>query len=338
MSTIKLKSLIETAATKTSFGSNSGQKSVRRFTISQDQVDRLTRGPFREGFSNTAGPEEACYRLADARYIKFPETDSEEVPYELIVPRQMERSSKDSWNTYTVLLSKLPSWKGWPRRSLSVIFYVGHPGGIGAEGGYGNNIYRIIPKNGAKIAVSNNPDILNARVFSHMQSLLAGPTKEVADITSLCHMLGRVVTWGTLIKNPPKTWGIETTESREANDWLKNIRTEDYEQAIELLDDSLNKKTLPAIRKGLNDSFKSAPRNAWATRSYLDLGDTFEEYVNLLEKYGGWEKLLSEALDPVKNGFQLMAPGNVRPPDRGAVEAWTEDTCMLINKGGYESD
>jgi len=336
MSIIRLKPIVEaTLSEKTAFGSRSGQKSLRRFEVKSEVFQRLLNGPFKN-YSHRELPEyEKIYRLAEKRRSK---SRGAPVEYEIIVPRKSERSSKDSWNTYTVLLSKLPSWAGWPKRSHSVIFFVGS---IKTDTQYGSHIYRLIPKNGAKIAVSTHHDILEPPAWPHMRQLLSR-NGQFIDITVLCQLLGRMISWAQVAKKykdkAPNVFGSDLNDlkSQNLNNWVMNVRLENYAKLIKLLDASLNQKTLPQIKNALDSAFTNSPLGEWQKNRFLEYKETFEFYANLVEKYGGWENLLSEALDPVKNGFELMTAENVRPNHNKSCEAWTDDACLMkYDKGNF---
>jgi hypothetical protein len=287
-------------------------------------------------FSNAAKRKDAkMYRLADRKSVSSKSRTTAE--YEVLVPKKMERTSKDTANTYTVLLSRLPSWRGWPRRSFSVIFFLGRPSSSDYQ--YGSEIYRLYPRNKAKIVVSPNPDLLNSHVFKHMEEMMRGPTHEISDIQSFSSALMNVVTWSVIakdgIENNPEV--LDTEASKRASAWMRNIRYDNYDKAISVLDKALNKKTLPKIHDVLTKAFESATVSNWRKSIFDNYKELFQYYVEQTEKYGGWEGFLSEAFDPEKNGFQLMTTENVNiTTAHNEVECWTEDTCMLKHVSLWE--
>lgn len=84
----------------------------------------------------------------------------EKKPIFFISPSKVERPSKNTTNFCTAILSCLPSWKDYPKRSRSIIcsFDKGYAFGYS----YGGNDTIVLPKNGAKIGVCNQSDYWNS--------------------------------------------------------------------------------------------------------------------------------------------------------------------------------
>ena len=73
--------------------------------------------------------------------------------YAFVEPEKYTRVSANTENYYTLMIDNSPNWEGYPKRSKSIICSSSKSG----ASGYGN-VYRVIPKNGAKIGVCSSDD------------------------------------------------------------------------------------------------------------------------------------------------------------------------------------
>lgn len=71
----------------------------------------------------------------------------------IVNPQNTNRTSRNTNNFYTGLIDKLPSWKGWPKRSRSIVCATEYTN----ANKYGL-LYYVLPKNGAKIGICSKPD------------------------------------------------------------------------------------------------------------------------------------------------------------------------------------
>jgi hypothetical protein len=172
-----------------------------------------------------------------------------------------------------------------------------------------------------------------------MEELMSSPRSGISDIQSLNSTLADIVSWSVIAKqginkNPEI---LETPASSKISEWMRNIRYEDYDKMIKILDKALNKKTLPTIQNVLSTAVKEADLPIWRKNAFSVYIDKFKYYVEQTERYGGWEGFLSEAFDPEKNEFELMTPENIQnTTDHNQVECWTEDVCLLEHMGKFE--
>jgi len=65
-----------------------------------------------------------------------------------IDPKKIQRTSKDTFNLYYIIMDTFPAWSGWPSRSQSVIF----TNSLYEASEYDGIMYKVYPANNAKIA------------------------------------------------------------------------------------------------------------------------------------------------------------------------------------------
>jgi len=126
------------------------------------------------------------------------------------------RVSANSSNEYTLLVDNLPCWKGYPKRSRSLIcstsFETAHD--------YGDGVNIVLPKNGSKIGVCDSNDFWVS--FPYLSVSM-----DIRNMDSFNHILG---TW--IGEDNDKNWN--TLKSAIANfdevhkdetDWIEWWRT-----------------------------------------------------------------------------------------------------------------
>lgn len=90
------------------------------------------------------------------RGLKYLATD---VPGYYIDPSKTVRKSQNTTNYYTIIWDHHPDWKGWPKRSRSLIA----TSNLDYAGWYGN-AFAAIPYNGVQIGVVNVGDLHDVKV------------------------------------------------------------------------------------------------------------------------------------------------------------------------------
>lgn len=79
--------------------------------------------------------------------------------YGIVDPSKFERESAyASHNYYTLLFDNLPSWKGWPKRSKSIVCTTSSDQAFN-RASFSGAAYEVHPKKGSKIAVCPAEDI-----------------------------------------------------------------------------------------------------------------------------------------------------------------------------------
>lgn len=316
---IKLKNIITEAVME-------GTSDPRRIDVSPTQAQKLFRGSFSEATARyvTKSDTQPLIRLAD------PKTTSS-TGFELIVPRKKERKSRDAANFYTVMMGMLPSWKGWPPRSFSVIFYLGLPVGDHAVH-YGPDAYLILPKNESKIVVSSVPDLLTNTSMPHLSDVF-GKDSTVTVGTSLMGSLMKKILELINFYHSKRSHDEYFKVSKEASDLIQNCTTKDYGDIIKLLDKSVTSENIQLAIDMLNNDLEKFEYLNYYKREMK----WYNHLKNQLDKYGDWESFLSDAFDPEKNGLKLMSVNNVRNETKhDAVEAWTDSPCIMVHKGKYD--
>ena len=326
---IRLAPLIsKNEASATPHGSLAGDKSVRRKTISDDLLRKLVAPgkPFHKAavrFTINEKEANGLYRMANPRY----NADRSVEEQEIIIPKRFERTSKDADNIYTVLMSRLPSWKGWPRRSFSMIFFCGLPPKTEAEH-YGSQLYKVLPHNNAKIVVSPIHDLLDDSAFPHMIKMIDSPN--IGDVQQFGSFLRRVIGYARLademLSLPDGVTSDQLRDLHYSHISSKTIETKisyaEYDKMIKSLTELLSKdkeeRIFNAIDSLPSPSFRASDKN------------NVVKMLSLVKDFGGWEEYFDELFDPKKNGFQLMNVDNIRNITKHDVlECWTEDPCIL---------
>lgn len=231
--------------------------------------------------------------------------------YTIVYPSSGERTSRDSDNIYTVLLSRLPSWDGWPKRSFSLIFT--NNNGIAHEyadpdlNAFENDkeVVSVLPDNSANIVVCPEEDIFDKNSFP----VLYGQTR------CSVNMIGRLLTdidgmWNT-------NFDINL---------INRTKYADYDRLIYKLQTHFPiDKFIETKEKTVLDFFSGRPDRATKVMALIRY---FIETKNKHE--GNWEVFFDDLLNPMTNGFKLF---NIKDAGkiRGAKETWTDSDCLLIS-------
>lgn len=206
-------------------------------------------------------------------------------------PSKTERFSRDTNNFYTALLSIVPSWKNYPKRSFSVIALLSDDPlrAKNITNQYGGWMYQVIPKNGARFAVSNNKD-----AFGSFKNIF---TRLGMDIDDLSMKIPRYLTTVLNHKDKYKTFDYN----------YNNIL-----EVIKYWDDNITKEMVLADDLGYHMN---------ATYFKEDIEKNFN---------GSWLDYFDGLLDPVKNGIQLMSIEGIYSLTNTTVEVWTDAPCLLV--------
>lgn len=209
-----------------------------------------------------------------------------------VYPTKNERVSRDFNNLYTVLLSNLPSWKGWPRRSFCLIFTNDKTAIAG-----GKNESFVFPENGSKIVAAAKQDVILYEASPFLYE----------NFGTALHIHGNVF-WLTLSRMTIPVEGF----------FFKTIKYKDYQTFINFINEKLTPEILWEYQKGgyLKDL---------AGEQMINL------FIEEREKFNGnWESFLSYYMDPIKNKFQLVDIKNIGDIKHDS-EMWTENDCLMTD-------
>jgi hypothetical protein len=225
---------------------------------------------------------------------------SNDFDYSMHQPSKFDRVSRNTSNFYTRLLNILPSWKNYPKRSKSLICTTYLNDALNYANRRENNVFIIIPVNGAKIGLAgaddfwfsfpnispafSNMDDFNAWFKYFLQILYPDDYKYKIDelnkldnneFKELIREIGEV-----LITNPNIVESFENWMSRKfvynyidsKKDFLSYLDT--------LLNPKFNKFTLLTTKKQ-NILDKIAPSEVWTDGDCLLISyPKFEEFKN----------------------------------------------------------
>jgi len=252
-------------------------------------------------------------------------------------PQKLARTSKDSNNLYYVLLDTLPSYKGYPSRSKSLIFTNKQQ----EARKYNPIIFQVYPSNYAKLAVAEAKDefislpyafsVFGTYTFSSMISDLVISLASLYLIIPHLDELKSIYESGDMKKL--KEWILEfsygtLSGSRfRSNDFFRNppevlnflqtINNTDYKKYIKCL----------SFLYGKDISYHHGivlPYNFGPARFMANL-------LSLLEYEGPIMDILDDAFDPKKNNIRLMNVSEATSimKDTKTYEIWTDSLCFL---------
>jgi len=226
--------------------------------------------------------------------------------YEEVYPSQGERESVDASNLYTVLLSRLPSWKNWPQRSHSLILSVSSE----TAEEY-NPLYYVFPDENAKLVIAPTSDILSRTSFPVLWNHTKLKINEVEILSKIMSILNNS-------KHPDDIHDIH------------NLKADDYEKFIQHLQKVATKNK---ILKLYNKLYMVKQKNKWQPPEEWMMLDLIDAYIkNYKIHNGNWELFLDFLLNPESNGFELIpfSKFKVSNYSKNENEVWTDSNCMLI--------
>jgi len=235
--------------------------------------------------------------------------------YEEVYPSQGERQSIDASNIYTVCLSKLPSWKGWPQRSHSLIFSNSQQ----VAGEYGLKIVYVFPDENAKIVIAPGPDVFGHTSFPVLSDHTEMSINELGVLSEIMFVLDN-----------------SQRPDDESSEWnLDNVyylKEKDYEKFIQHLQSITTKIKILKIYRRLVSEKKNRILSASESKLLRFTGAYLKNYKI---HNGNWELFLDFLLNPKTNGFNLVPFSKLKKTDYDKYgnrnEMWTDSNCMLIN-------
>ena len=267
-------------------------------------------------------------------------------------PQKLARTSKDSNNLYYVLLDTLPSYKGYPSRSKSLIFTNKQQEARKySPNRYSPIIFQVYPSNYAKLAVAEAKDefislpyaysVLGTYSFSAMISDLVISLASLYLIIPHLDELKSIYESGDMKKL--KEWILEfsygtLSGSRfRSNDFFRNppevlnflqtINNTDYKKYIKCLSFLYGKDI--SYYHGIVLPYNFGPAKFMAN------------LLSLLEYEGPIMDILDDAFDPKKNNIRLMNVSEATSlmKDTKTYEIWTDSLCFLkMDESDQETD
>jgi hypothetical protein len=243
--------------------------------LNDEQLQKL----FATEFSNSLRMDKKIFRGANTAYKQV-----------LVRPSTRTRQSANTANTYTALLDLLPSWEKMPKRSRSLITTTSEY----MASSYGDEVYRVYPRNGAKIGICSQQDFWES--FPNV--------REVLDIHTMEDFAIDV-----------KNFIEDLLDTGIPND----VTSERMKTYLNQMDNHITDKVL----------IKYTPenKNQYINRSLETLARRTLMYKTPNQS---WLSFFDSVLDPDKNGFEVRSLedlGNV-PNQR---ELWTDADCLLLN-------
>lgn len=235
-------------------------------------------------------------------------------PLVYVRPSQTERTSKNTDNVYTALIDILPSWRGWPKRSRSIVCsssieytksYTGPSIKYGSQSP--GATYCVFPKNGAKIGVCSDEDIWSSfpMIFKR---------------------------WNTGNMNE-----FNRQFSEVLNAAMHMATGEYHEKEIGELNGEEMLEFLNRIEHDITEESFIKYRNNTKYRQASDeivediLHDKFEAGIS-------WINYFDELMNPEANQFHLTDTAHYIEDQYNTREAWTDSDCLLIRMSYFNRD
>ena len=235
--------------------------------------------------------------------------------YEEVYPSQGERQSIDAPNIYTVLLSRLPSWKGWPQRSHSLIFSNSHE--VSSE--FGSKMVYVFPNKDANIVVSPGCDVFSKTSFPFLN--------KHTDLT--VNELGILIDILTLLDDR-KVDSWENIRRFKSN--LYHLKKNDYDVFIHTIQSIITQNKMFKLCKHIIKKSESGKILNTDEKLIFKFG---RGYINTYKTHNGnWEMFLDFLLNPETNGFKLVPffkLGKLKLNVNNGNEMWTDSNCMLVD-------
>ena len=234
--------------------------------------------------------------------------------YEEVYPSKGERISTDTSNIYTVLLSRLPSWKGWPQRSNSLIF--SNSQAVSSE--YGSKMFYVFPNKNAKIVITPSSDIFERHSFPFLFKYTKLNIQDLGILSSIIESLDD--------RFPDVEW--EDIGYSDNTDFLK---ADEYNHFIKHLQSV-------STRDKVIKLYKNVKKSKISRRLYGEEDKTskiLNGYINTYKTHNGnWEMFLDFLLNPESNGFKLVPFLKLNKSSyigSKENEMWTDSNCMLVD-------
>lgn len=228
-------------------------------------------------------------------------------------------------NLYTRLLSGiLPSWKEFPPRNKSFVCSTssGYAMNYTGKNPKFDNVYVVLPKNGATIGICPRADIWDSfKILKKNDMTLDGFQNAFLYITNL---IGKQL--DEIITNETKK---KTTKYSNIEDIIINATKYKSDQTIITIFDSLSEKIriyIDEIIDGLKEKHTPAADMAVSMLQEMKRLNT----IDIIE-------FLDIILNPKTNGFKTVSIKNYKekaivdysPSDTGK-EVWTDSECLFI--------
>lgn len=267
---------------------------------------RLNRNSLKKLLQNDFG---TALRLRKNGIILYRAHENLKSSYEMVYPSASERTSRDGHNLYTVLLSNLPSWKGWPKRSFCIIFTNEESVAAEFESAEGH-IVHVLPPDEAKIVVCPSKDLFMIKAFPFLHE----------NIKMTCNQLG----WAmfdilSFIMDKYPDSDISLGSVGDAS--LTQIKHSNYTSVIDTLNKGLTLEKMLDV-----DAWKEIPPK-YTSYPIINIRDYFSKTIG--KHHGDWELFFDDLLNPESNGFKLVNLLNISRI-HSAREMWTDAHCILV--------
>ncbi len=214
----------------------------------------------------------------------------------IIDPKKYNRKSRSNKNYYTYLMDHSERWKDYPKRSKSLICSLTSPMWL-------NDLYRVIPFDGAKFGVCSKHDIWYS--FNSFQHNILPFLSNINDLNTF------------YFKNVFDDIPDDTYESFKKRidligEKIKSEKSFKYDIEQEKI---ITRKLMNTVNNHLFvDFFKEI-------KEYYDNGKTIHDYFD-------------DVLDPIENGFKLLdykEVVNIGEKLELGREIWTDSKCILVS-------
>jgi len=189
----------------------------------------------------------------------------------LVVPGKIERASKDTSNFYYVMFDNLPSWKGYPSRSKSIIFT--NKQSVASD--YTGTLCQVYPINNAKIAFGVYGDGFLNLPYAFKRLDVVSIPDFMQQLNGFFKAVNSVSIRKGAKQDLPSTVSLENSEYKSFLNSLDNLVT------TEVIEDV-----------GLNDYYSNFCKDIQT------------------HKKGNWEGYFDDLFNPQKNGIHVLTEDN----------------------------
>jgi hypothetical protein len=260
----------------------------RRRIIDRDKVVKLLKEKFTESLSALKNGNQ------NGRFLKRRLRKGGD-PYYFINPKIRERtSSGKNSNFYNVLVSMVPSWRGYPKRTRSIICLSNRT----PPSDYGHESYYVFPINGSKIVQTSTDDFWYGAPYLRMRTGV--------NIDSFDRFSRVIENLFILFPNIPDKDKLNVNDTT-------HITEGTYKDVIFKLNKYLTKELVDSV---INEG-------KLHSASELIKHDILKNFN------GDWEAYFDSLLNPKENDIDLVTIETLK---EGECECWLDSPSIMIRE------
>ena len=251
----------------------------------------------------------------DEHYLIYRGIKGYESDFGIVDPKSVQRHTQDSNNIYTVLIDfLLSSWKGFPKRSNSLICSTNHKYASMYSKGK-DFIYIMVPFDGAQYGICNNSDIWYSfsNLFNYLSNIFYPKMISMGEFNDkICHLLSVTMAIYNNVTYDNSDAGVR--------DVFRNYDLNKIKEYIDIFDEVTQTTDFDKV-----DSNSISPADINALREYQK-----EQGEPLLS-------LLNRIMAPNNNN---ISKGGYTDALKSHGEVWTDSKCLVAKfyHGTFQSE